>query len=113
MMVICGHFVHRVTSFEIVPGNQTSNFELGQNTINRRQANVFVFAYQGLVDIFSTQVVNFGTFEDLQYFNSRQGDLEARFFDFFSFGCHGLQGESNIDYALSRFSLTIGSSIPT
>ena len=71
-------------ALKIVAGNQPGTFKLRQDPVNRRKADVFVGSQQLFVDILRAEVSIFGLLEDLQYFEARQGDLQAGLTQFLS-----------------------------
>lgn len=78
-----GNFEQRMPTIEIMANHQARRLELSQDAIDRRQTDIFTGIQQRLIDIFGTEVVlTWSIFQDLQDFNARQGDLQARLAQF-------------------------------
>ena len=79
VMVVAGHLEHRVTTFEVVAQNQASRFELSQHPVDRRQAHVIALLQQFFVHVLGTEVMLFGSFQDIEDFHSRQSNFQTDF----------------------------------
>ena len=64
-----------------MPLHDTRRLELGQHAIDRGQAYIFVRLQQRAVNILRTQMAIATAVQDLQDPQSRQGCLEASFFE--------------------------------
>lgn len=73
-------FKYGMTSVEVVTGNQTGSFELGQDPVDRSQCNFFARIKQHLINVFRLQMTIRGIFQQFQNFHTRQGYLQPRVF---------------------------------
>lgn len=67
-------FEHRVPAFEVMTDHEPGGLELGEDPVDRREADLFVRFKQCLVDVFRahvTSVAAFKDFEDLQAWQCR------------------------------------------
>lgn len=70
-------FEHRLTALKMVPSDQAGAFELRQDPINRREANILTRLYQRLVDILRTHVTAIAVLKQVQDLHPRTCDLQA------------------------------------
>ena len=84
VMLTVIEFENGVTTFEIVPRDQASRFELRQDAIDRREANVFACLQQILVDVLRAEMALLCALENLEDLQTRQSDLQAGFAKFLS-----------------------------
>lgn len=89
VMIIGRELEHRVATLKMMTDYQPSRFELGQNSIDSGQTDFFIILKQVLIDIFSAQVMNLRTFEDLEDLNPRQCYFQTRVFKILRFCSHG------------------------
>ena len=82
MMFVWREFEHRMATLEVMTHDQARLFELRQYAINGRKANLFVVGEKLLVNVFSGEMVDLGTFKDLKDLQTRQSDLQSRIFEF-------------------------------
>lgn len=73
-------FVNRFAAFEMVALQNTRLLELGQNAVNRRNADFHTFFQQNTVHVFRTQMLFGMRFEQVQNFQTRAGHLQAAVF---------------------------------
>ena len=74
-----GKFKHGMTTIEVMAGDQSGSFKLGQHTVNRGQSDIFPGFDQCFVHIFSTQVAGFIIFQNAQNLNPWEGNFKTRF----------------------------------
>lgn len=67
----------RLASLEVVTLQQPGLFELGQDAINRCQADVHAFAHQGAVNVFGGEVALIRMLEKVENFQPGIGGLQA------------------------------------
>lgn len=83
MMVAMIQFKDRLVALEVVPFDQSRRFKLGQNTVNRSQANLSTFLYEAPVQFLGRQmpfVIGTG-FQQFQNLDSWRRNLESRVLD--------------------------------
>ena len=78
-------------SFEMMALKDAGFLELGQDTIDRRQADVDVVAQQLPVNIVRAEVAYFGLFEKFENSKARQGRFETHTLEFTG-SAHGCLG---------------------
>ncbi len=69
---------HRHAAFEMMAGDETGGLELGEYAIHGGEADVFVGHQQLLVDVLGTHVARRPVRENVEDFQARQRDFEAR-----------------------------------
>lgn len=96
VMVAAIDLENRLAGLEEMAFKQAGLLELGQYPINRRQANVHVFADEHPVDIFRRHVPHAAFFEQLKDLEAGKGGLESHVLEtlrvahcFVSIGCRG------------------------
>ncbi len=77
VMLAVVEFEYRMSALEIVARHEPGRLELGQHTVNGRQADILPRIEQFLVHVLGAHVALFGVLENLEDFQTRQGDLEA------------------------------------
>lgn len=70
-------FEYRVPPLEMVANDQTGPFELSEDPIHGRQADVLTGAEQCLVDVLRAHVAGLRSLHDLEDLESGQGDFQA------------------------------------
>lgn len=92
VMMLAGlEFEDGFASLEMVPFKDAGFLELGQDTIDRREADVDVVAQQLPVNIVRAEVAYFGLFEEFENSKARQGRFETHTLEFTG-SAHGCLG---------------------
>lgn len=78
VMPLC-ELKHGMSTFEMVPRNQPRCLELGEYTINRRQANIFAGTEQMTINIFCALVTGMASLKNLENLEARQGHFKPGF----------------------------------
>src|SRR6185295_3166203 len=78
VMLAALDLVDCLAALEIVLGDQTSGFKLGQHAVYGSQSDVVVMFEQAAINIFSSQMLAAGSFQDFEYAHARVSDLKAR-----------------------------------
>jgi hypothetical protein len=91
MVLAFVELVHRLAAFEMVAAQNARLLKLGQNTVNRRQANVGVVLEQMTKHIFGRHVAHLSALKNFQNFQAWQSGFEAIAFEFFDVA-HGFKG---------------------
>lgn len=89
MVVVLAAFQleNRVAAFKMMAFDEARRLELGQDTVDCRQAYFLAFLQQSLVDFFGGEVtLGIGAvFQHLQNLDPRRGDFQPRFADMLAF----------------------------
>jgi hypothetical protein len=83
--------INGLATFKMVAAQNARLLKLGQNTVNRRQANVGVVLEQMTKHIFGRHVAHLGALKNFQNFQAWQSGFEAIAFEFFDVA-HGFKG---------------------
>lgn len=81
MVTTAIQFENGLAPFKMAPTNQSGAFKLGQDTIDRRQPDVFIVTEQFAVNTLGAQMALAAVFQNAQDLDPRHRDLESGLFD--------------------------------
>ena len=84
VMLAVVQFEHGVFALEFVAVYQAGGLELCQHPVDRGEADFLARVHQGLVEVFGAQVAVGIVFQQFQYLETWQSDLEAGLAQFFA-----------------------------
>lgn len=76
MVTALVEFKHRLSRLEVGTQQDTSLLKLREHPVDCRQPDIHVFCQHHLIDILGAEMAGFGLFEDCEYFEPGNGDLE-------------------------------------
>lgn len=77
VMIAVVEFKDGLAAVELAAHQNASLFELGEDTVNRCQADIDIFGDEGPVHIFSALMSFIGASENVEDFEARKGRLQA------------------------------------
>lgn len=92
----------RLRALEVMSGDETGRFELGEHPVHRGEADFFTGVQQRPIDVFGAQMARRIRCEDLENLHSRQGDLQACLLEVLSFHRRGLLRAAPHRQAITR-----------